>query len=70
MRLGRWFGQAIARVDGADVRIDGVSAPAGEAPQRTPAEVLTAAGPQARAQGGRGAASTASTAAPRAVALA
>ncbi|XYI03914.1 hypothetical protein ACMHYB_30800 [Sorangium sp. So ce1128] len=44
-RLGRWFGQAIARVDGADVRIDGVSAPAGEAPQRTPAEVLTAAGP-------------------------
>lgn len=44
-RIGRWFGQAIARADGADLRIDGVTTDAGEAPQRTPAEVLTAAGP-------------------------
>ncbi|WP_437821508.1 hypothetical protein [Sorangium sp. So ce1078] len=44
-RIGRWFGRAIARVDGADLRIDGVAAGAGEAPQRTPAEVLTATGP-------------------------
>ncbi|WP_437321844.1 hypothetical protein [Sorangium sp. So ce385] len=44
-RIGRWFGQAIARVDGADLRIDGVAAGAGEAPQRTPAEAMAAAGP-------------------------
>ncbi|KYG03679.1 hypothetical protein BE21_50440 [Sorangium cellulosum] len=44
-RLGRWFGQAIARIDGADLRIDGVAAGAGEAPQRTPAEAMAAAGP-------------------------
>ncbi|WP_437564479.1 hypothetical protein [Sorangium sp. So ce542] len=44
-RIGRWFGQAIARVDGADLRIDGVAAGAGEAPQRAPAEAMAAAGP-------------------------
>lgn len=42
-RIGRWFGQAIARVDGADLRIDGVEVPAtDEAPRRAVAEAVTA----------------------------
>lgn len=44
-RIGRWFGQATARVEGADLLIEGVAATDAEAPRRALAEAVTAVGP-------------------------
>lgn len=44
-RLGRWFGQAVARVEGADLLIEGVAAADAEAPRRALEQAVPAAGP-------------------------
>lgn len=43
-RIGRWFGRAIARVEGADLLIEGVATADAEAPRRALVQAAPAAG--------------------------